>query len=123
MNTNEKTAGGEIVISNDVIASIALNAAKDVEGVSAFVPKTPDLISRLRKSECGEKAVRVFNLDGSVRIRIYLRVKSGTNIQTVSSAVQRSVKNAVQSMTGKVVGEVNVSVQGIDFDAATTARA
>ena len=39
MNTNEKTAGGEIVISNDVIASIALNAAKDVEGVSALFPK------------------------------------------------------------------------------------
>ncbi len=123
MRTNEKTsAGGEIVISNDVIASIALNAAKDVEGVSAFVAKTPDLLSRLHKSESGAKAVRVFNLDGSIHIHIYLRVKDGANIQTVSSAVQRSVKNAVQSMTGKIVGEVNVSVQGIDFDADDTNR-
>ena len=31
---------GNLVISDDVIASIALNAAKDVEGVSSFAART-----------------------------------------------------------------------------------
>ena len=31
---------GNLVISEDVIASIALNAAKDVEGVSSFAART-----------------------------------------------------------------------------------
>ena len=38
-------------------------------------------------------------------------------------AIQRSIKNAVQGMTGKVVSKVNVSVQGIDFDAPTQLKA
>lgn len=119
----DRKNGGDVVISNDVIASIALNAAKDVEGVSAFVPKTPDFVSKLRKEECGEKAVRVLSLDGSVRIHLYLRLKDGVNIQTVCSNVQRGVKSAVQSMTGKIVSEVHVSVQGIDFSAAGEEKA
>lgn len=41
MQTNERTAeNGGIFISNDVIASIAANAAKDIEGVSGFALKT-----------------------------------------------------------------------------------
>ena len=36
---------GNLVISEDVIASIALNAAKDVEGVSSFAARTPDVHS------------------------------------------------------------------------------
>lgn len=117
MAINGSSRDGEVVISNDVIASIAWNAAKDVEGVSAFVPKTPDPVSRMRKEDCGNKAVRVWSFDGSFRIHIYLRLKDGVNMQEVCSCVQRSVKSAVQSMTGKIVSEVHVSVQGIDFTA------
>ena len=35
---------GNLVISEDVIAAIALNAAKDVEGVSSFAARTPTCI-------------------------------------------------------------------------------
>ena len=67
--------------------------------------------------------MRVVSLDNEIKIQIYIRVKSGVNIQTVSMAIQRSIKNAVQGMTGKVVSKVNVSVQGIDFDAPTQLKA
>lgn len=118
MNTNERTAdNGEIIISNDVIASIALNAAKDVEGVTGFVSKnSAGRGGKASGGDPGTKAVRVLVLDNDVRIQIFIRVKSGSNIQEVSTAIQRSVKGAVQSMTGKVVSKVNVSIQGIDFD-------
>lgn len=124
MNQNERTAeNGGIFISNDVIASIAINAAKDVDGVSGFASKTPGINSTTNPKDGALKSVRVVSLDNEIKIQIYIRVKSGVNIQTVSMAIQRSIKNAVQGMTGKVVSKVNVSVQGIDFDAPTQLKA
>ena len=124
MNQNQRTAeSGGIFISNDVIASIAINAAKDVDGVSGFASKTPGINSAPNPKDGALKSVRVVSLDNEIKIQIYIRVKSGVNIQTVSMAIQRSIKNAVQGMTGKVVSKVNVSVQGIDFDAPTQLKA
>lgn len=118
MNTNEQTReSSDIIIANDVIAAIAVNAAKDVEGVSGFASKTAGRFVQGTTTDELAKAVKVTALDNEIRIQIYIRVKSGVNIQTVSTAIQRSVKNAVQSMTGKVVSKVCVSIQGIDFDA------
>lgn len=117
MNTNEKIReNSDIIISNDVIAAIAVNAAKDVEGVSGFATKAAGRIMQGTATEELMKAVKVTSLDNEIRIQIYIRVKSGVNIQTVSLGIQRSVKNVVQSMTGKVVSKVSVGIQGIDFD-------
>ena len=121
MQTNERTAeNGGIFISIDVIASIAANAAKDIEGVSGFAVKTG---TRTAGAADISKAVKVLSQDNDVKIQIGIRVKNGVNLQTVSMAIQRSIKNAVQSMTGKVVTKVNVAVQGIDFDAPNEVKA
>ena len=121
MQTNERTAeNGGIFISNDVIASIAANAAKDIEGVSGFAVKTG---TRTAGAADISKAVKVLSQDNDVKIQIGIRVKNGVNLQTVSMAIQRSIKNAVQSMTGKVVTKVNVAVQGIYFDAPNEVKA
>lgn len=121
MHTNERTAeNGGIFISNDVIASIAANAAKDIEGVSGFAYKS---VNRAGSASDISKAVRVVSQDNDVKIQIGIRVKNGVNLQTVSLNIQRNIKNAVQSMTGKVVSKVNVAVQGIDFDAPTEVKA
>lgn len=121
MNTNERTAeNGGIFISNDVIAAIAANAAKDIEGVSGFAAKGT---ARGAGQADISKSVKVFSQDNDVKIQISIRVKDGVNLQTVSTAIQRSIKNVVQSMTGKVVSKVNVAVQGIDFDAPNEVKA
>ncbi|NMP37018.1 MAG: Asp23/Gls24 family envelope stress response protein [Clostridiales bacterium] len=116
MSEPEKTErGGELIISEDVIASIAANAARDVEGVSSLASRPNDL-SILFKGDKPGKSVRVWNGDNDVKIQMYINIKSSANIPTVASAVQRSVKNAVQGMTGKVVTRVNVNIAGADFE-------
>ena len=99
---------GNLVISEDVIAAIALNAAKDVEGVSSFAARTPDVHSILRFGEDAIKSVRVLPSDNGVKIYIHVNITPG-------SEIQKNVKNAVQSMTGKMVSKVNVSIAGIDI--------
>ena len=106
---------GNLVISEDVIAAIALNAAKDVEGVSSFAARTPDVHSILRFGEDAIKSVRVLPSDNGVKIYIRVNITPGTKTPKVASEIQKNVKNAVQSMTGKMVSKVNVSIAGIDI--------
>lgn len=111
MRLFNRTSQSELVISDDVIAKIAASAVKEVDGFGSFSHKAPDFKSH----PVPQKAVKVLSLDNDIRIQVYINVKDGYNVQTVSAAIQRAIKNSVQSMTGKVVGKVNVCIQGIDF--------
>ena len=108
MSYNDNRDSGGVVISNDVIASIAANAVKDVDGFGSFSSRPAHLSESPR-------AVKVWSLDNDIKVQLFINIKSGFNIQSVCTAVQQSVKNAVQSMTGKVVSKVNVCVQGVDY--------
>ena len=46
---------------------------------------------------------------------LYIIVKFGVRIPDVALNVQEKVKNAIESMTGLSVVEVNVHVQGVGF--------
>ena len=108
---------GNLVISEDVIASIALNAAKDDEGVSSFAARTPDVhsIFKLGEGAANQPGVRVLSSDNDVKIYIHVNIAPGTKIPKVAADIQKNVKNAVQSMTGKMVSKVNVSIAGMDI--------
>lgn len=124
MSLNDRSAEtGGVIISNDVIASIAASAVKDVEGFGSFANRTPDFLTQALHAGESPKTIKVWSLDNDVKIQIYINVKSGVNIQSVCTSIQRSVKNAVQSMTGKAVSKVNVSIQGVDFCEPTELKA
>jgi len=105
-----KNVGG-LVISNEVLAAIAAASARDTEGVSALVPHPEPLWRRgesLRYVRIGGTATElVFDLS--------LRVRAGAKVCAVACNVQRSVKNAVQAMTGKTVARVNLRITGTDY--------
>lgn len=111
-DSNDKL--GELVISEDVIASIAMNAARDVDGVAGFELKPADIINTI-KGVSTNRYVEVSLSDSDVRIALYIKVNSGVNIASVATDVQKSVKSAVQNMTGKVVARVNVTIAGLEI--------
>lgn len=115
-NDNKDNNIGGLVISEEVIASIALNAASDVEGVAGFAPRPPDVHSLLKMGESPLKSVRVWSGDNDIKLQIYIFILENQKIPIIAAEVQRSVKNAVQSMTGRVVTKVNVSIEGIKFN-------
>ena len=51
MSYNDNRDSGGVVISNDVIASIAANAVKDVEGCGSFSSCFEDLVSQALLSD------------------------------------------------------------------------
>lgn len=112
-NSNDKLGG--LVISEEVIAAIALNAAKDIDGVAGFAARPPDVQSIFKIGDGPLKSVKVWSGENDVKLQLYLIIRDNKKIPAVAAEVQRSVKNAVQNMTGRIVTKVNISIAGIDF--------
>lgn len=82
MSYNDNRDSGGVVISNDVIASIAANAVKDVDGFGSFSSRPADLLSQAHFTE-SPRAVKVWSLDNDIKVQLFINIKSGFNIQSV----------------------------------------
>ena len=107
---------GKVRIADDVIASIASTAALEVEGVAGMARYFPTwsgtgggVLSRKRPA----KSVTLQVSESTVQISLAIMICNGVKIQAVANDVQQRVKNAVETMTGFVAGEVNVHVAGL----------
>jgi len=107
---------GEIKISDEVIATIASIATKEIEGVSGLsLSLTDEIASKFVKKNAG-KAIKINSNEGNITIEINVIVKYGVRIPDVSWEVQENVKKSVETMTGLTVEKVNIVVAGVNFD-------
>ena len=112
VNENKK---GNVIISDDVLSSIAMHAARDVEGVSSFSNKPNDVVSTIKHGSLKvAKSVRVLQNGDDISINMYINLAPEHAVQPVAQQVQKNVKEAIQNMTGRLVSKVNVIVTGID---------
>lgn len=110
----ENNYTGGLVISEDVIAAIAINAAKDVDGVAGLGDRPKDLYTSFKVNADNVRHVKVDITENDIKLHIYLILTATAKIQDVSPAVQTAVKAAVQNMTGRVVTKVDVTIAGIE---------
>lgn len=110
----ENNFSSDLIISEDVIATIAANAAKDVEGVAGLGTRPADVVSALKIGSGDSKHVGVKSTDFDIKVHMYVKLNSNAKIQTVCSDVQKAVKTAIQNMTGKYVTRVDVTVTGVE---------
>lgn len=112
MEKTDKHTTGSIKLSEDVLIRIAETAACEIEGVCAvnnkLVPTSafPGFKAPVRVKVNGEAAAICFEIS----------VLEGYNAIKVAEDIQRSVKSAVQNMTGFTVTKVDVLVAGVSFD-------
>lgn len=105
--------GGNILISEDVIASIAALAVREVAGVYGLsVTASLDLSSILGKKNLS-KGIRVTLKENEVEIGCNLVVQMGQPVMTVAKNVQDGIVAEVESMTGIRPAKVNVNVCGV----------
>ncbi len=105
---------GKVMISEDVVASIVVQAMKDVEGVvSLSVKPGADIVDMIGMKNWG-KGVRIeIAEDNALTIDCDIQIGYGQSVVTVAQAVQTTVTTQVESMTGVKVSAVNVNVCGI----------
>jgi uncharacterized alkaline shock family protein YloU len=115
-----KMPQGNCIISEEVIATIANTAALEVPGVAGMASRLPELRNLINAG--ATKSVGVINNENETVVDVYVNLKVGVRIPDVAGAIQRQVKNAVQSMTGKPVTKVNVHVEGIVLEDKSTAE-
>ncbi len=113
---HEKDKVGEVHIADEVIAIIAGLAATEVEGVAGMVGNfTGGLVEMLGKKNLA-KGVNVEVGDKEVSLDLAIIVEFGSSIPDVTVSVQDKVKNAVETMTGLEVDEVNIRVAGVNVE-------
>lgn len=102
-----------ITISEEVIVTIANVAAKEVKGVAGLHAGMVDTILDKVKGSNLSGGVSAALVDDDVKVTVVLNIAYGEKIYKVAEKVQENVKNAIESMTGKQVSEVNIHVHGV----------
>ena len=109
----QEQENGSILISEEVIASIASLAVREVEGVFGLsITQTLDLSNILGKKNL-RKGIRVTIAEEGVEISCNLIVKMGAAVMTVAKNVQEAIADEVTAMTGVCPLRVNVNVCGV----------
>ena len=112
---NQNTIGN-LKISEDVLATIAEQAAKEVKGVAKVIINDSNLSGLLKKATKLNPVEIQLNEDSAV-VTVSVLLTPDASIPAVSADIQSQVKASIQNMTGIAVSKVNVIVQGIEFPA------
>lgn len=110
---NSKYAG-DIKISDDVVASIAGLAASEVEGITSIAGNiTSDIVGKLGIKNFS-KGIKLEIKDQTVSIDLFINIKYGYSIPSITAQVQERVRNAIENMTGFKTSVITIHVVGIE---------
>ena len=104
-NRSREAGLGFVRIADDVVASIAMIAAREVEGVAQE--------TKNGKAQSGSAKVRV--IGKNVEILMNLVISYGHNIPETCGQIQSRVKTAVENMTGLTVKNVDIRIIGAEI--------
>ena len=107
---------GNIRIADDVVKTIAVKAAADVEGVYKLAGGVVDEVSKILGKKRPTNGVKVEVGEVECNIEIYIVVKYGYKIPEVAEEVQKNVLEEVSRLSGLKVVEVNVYVQNVKME-------
>ena len=116
MDRKISNSTGELRVSNDVIVRIAELAATEISGVAVENGKLMVPQSKKGLASIFTSPVQVSLSKEAAAITVSIITLQGSKAVNVASAVQDSVKSAVQNMTGIPVSKVNVNIIGIQLN-------
>ncbi len=117
--SEERTNLGTIKIADDVVKVVAGLAAMDIKGVAGMSGGFAGGIAELLGRKNLSRGIKVEVGEKEAAIDLSVIIDYGVRIPDVAAQIQESVKSAVERMTGLVVVEANVNVQGVAFGAET----
>ena len=113
----EKHTGiGEVQIANEVVASIAGISTSEVEGVDSMAGGLAgELVGKFGAKNLS-KGVKVEVADDTAMVELAINMKYGYSIPKTCKQVQEKVMQAINSMTGLTVKQVNVRIAGVSLE-------
>ena len=107
---------GEVQIANEVVASIAGISAAEIEGVEAMAGGFANELAGKFGAKNLSKGVKVEVQDDTALVELAIVMKYGYNIPKTCAQVQERVAQAINSMTGLTVQQVNVRIAGVSLE-------
>jgi len=104
---------GVVRINNEAIMTIASIAAMEVRGVYKMGGGLRRALYDSLFNRPGAGGVRIHMKESEVKLTVSIIVEYGIDIPRVADEVQENVKRAVEKMTGLVLAEVDVVVEGV----------
>lgn len=111
----ETTDLGRIQIAPEVVEIIAGLATIEIEGVAGMSGGFAGGIAELLGRKNLSKGVKVEVGEKQAAVDVSIIVEYGYPIPELSRAIQHNVKQAIESMTGLSVLEVNVHIHDVHF--------
>lgn len=113
---SEDNGLGVIKISEEVVGIIAGLSATEVKGVAGMSAGLVGGFAEMLGKKNLAKGVKVVVGEKEAAIDLFIIVDYGVRIPDVSWQIQENVKNAIETMTGLNVVEVNIHVQGVQLE-------
>ena len=105
---------GNIMISEDVIATVVEQAVTEVEGIVGLNVKPGADIADMIGKKAWAKGMKItIAEDNSVSVDCNVNIGYGQSVVTVAKSVQDAVTAALESTTGVRVTAININVCGI----------
>lgn len=111
----EKTEIGTIQLAPEVVAVIAGLATIEVNGVAGMSGGLGGGIAELLGRKNLSKGVKVEVGEKETAVDVSVIVEYGHKIPELAASIQQNIKQAIQSMTGLRVVEVNVHIHDVQF--------
>lgn len=105
---------GTVKIADDVVAMIAGLAASEVDGVYSMAGNMGNELLTKMGYRSLTTGVKVEITGKEVKAKLAIVVEYGFNIPKVSAKAQDKVKQAIESMTGLTVTDVDIKVAGVN---------
>lgn len=114
MGKELRTEFGKIIISKEVLATIAGMAAVECYGlVGMAARKIKDGLVELLGRDNISRGVEVTINESDIHINLHIIVGYGLKISEVAHNVMEKVKYSIEDTTGLPVCRVNVTIQGV----------
>ena len=111
---SQEQENGKVMISEDVIATIVINAVSEVGGVVGLnVKPGADIADMIGKKSWGKGMKITISQDDALTIDCNVNVSYGESVVSVAKAVQEAIASALESVAGIKAAAINVNVCGI----------
>ena len=104
---------GVVRINNEAIMTIASIAAMETRGIYKMGGGLPKALYDSLFNRPSSGGVRIHMKESEVKLVVSIIVEYGVDIPRVADEVQENVKRAVEKMTGLVLAEVDVVIEGV----------
>ena len=105
---------GQILISEDVLATIAYQSLVDIDGFAGLTPRSRAEGAKVLGPKNWRRGIYVYiNEKGQLFMELNILVHYGANITLIAEKIQKLVASSIYSVTGQRARRIRVNICGI----------